>query len=429
MGQFIPENKKIIFVFVCILVILLFFMTLFLMRAQLKEQAIENYCLIAEEKRQAAEELINQCLVKATMLSDLQEMTYSEYMSGIEALQNLDFSLCFALRYIEDKPLFIWQKDEADIKEYIDLPENPATAEYRIIKETGGTEVVVYSPVFHENKAVGYDILALDISEKLAELSGEGFIITFLSPENSAAKNFKPGIIYEKYELNQLNYTCVVKPVKGKELLLIAKLSGEVFSCVTEMTVFGLAAALLFIVLHLGLIKMVIDVIREISCSRETYMNYANYDFLTGAYTRVFFNHWIKGRNDVLNECKLVVAMLDVDYLKMINDTFGHKAGDDVLKFISGTLANSLRKHDLVVRFGGDEFIILFEGLNTEKIHKILNRIKQQIADGNPFDFDVSISYGLEEVEALETIYDSIKKADEKMYANKRRNKLETNSV
>lgn len=84
---------------------------------------------------------------------------------------------------------------------------------------------------------------------------------------------------------------------------------------------------------------------------------------------------------------------------------------------------------ELVVRFGGDEFIILFEGLNTEKIHKILNRIKQQIADGNPFDFDVSISYGLEEVEALETIYDSIKKADEKMYANKRRNKLETNSV
>lgn len=115
-----------------------------------------------------------------------------------------------------------------------------------------------------------------------------------------------------------------------------------------------------------------------------------------------------------------VLAMVDVNCFKNINDNFGHRTGDEVRKFIAQVLMNTLRKNDFVIRFGGDEFIAVFQDVDAGDVYKIFDRVSQNIRDTNPFGFAISIAYGVEAVVSLDTIDDAVKKADEKMYAHKK---------
>lgn len=76
----------------------------------------------------------------------------------------------------------------------------------------------------------------------------------------------------------------------------------------------------------------------------------------------------------------LVVAMLDLDDFKQINDRYGHQAGDEVLRFVAGLIERILRNDDLAVRFGGEEFVIVLPATDFTKARVPLGRIQAQIA-------------------------------------------------
>ena len=82
----------------------------------------------------------------------------------------------------------------------------------------------------------------------------------------------------------------------------------------------------------------------------------AKHDYLTGLYSRKFIDEYYNSR-----KCKLVFGMIDVDNFKNINDTYGHLFGDYVIKFASRSITCSLPVHAVVGRFGGDEFVFVFE--------------------------------------------------------------------
>jgi diguanylate cyclase (GGDEF)-like protein len=95
----------------------------------------------------------------------------------------------------------------------------------------------------------------------------------------------------------------------------------------------------------------------------------------------------------------LVLALIDIDHFKRINDTYGHAVGDDTLKTLAHAVGNRLRRSDLFARFGGEEFVLLLpetqlgDGLRLcERLRQMVETIKLQIPDrAEPFGFAVSI--------------------------------------
>jgi diguanylate cyclase (GGDEF)-like protein len=151
----------------------------------------------------------------------------------------------------------------------------------------------------------------------------------------------------------------------------------------------------------------------------------ANRDPLTGAANRrIFFND----AERLLLRCRidgapLCVAIFDLDHFKRINDTLGHKAGDQVLKGFADVLRTFLRPTDLFGRYGGEEFVVALPNLSIEAAHVIADRMRQAFAtafaslDGTPIN--MTVSAGVAVVASEEPIEMAIHAADSALYAAK----------
>ncbi|RJS58747.1 diguanylate cyclase [Bacillus sp. PK3_68] len=149
-------------------------------------------------------------------------------------------------------------------------------------------------------------------------------------------------------------------------------------------------------------------------------------DELTGAFNRKFFNVEIKRQLDILKESHLPfsLAILDLDHFKKINDTYGHTAGDDVLKEFSRMVRSRIHQDDFFIRFGGEEFVLLMPGCTGEKAKKIIqSMIKEFMQHEFVFEDHIiscSFSGGVVEVNhAEERPGDFLKKADLALYSSK----------
>ena len=114
------------------------------------------------------------------------------------------------------------------------------------------------------------------------------------------------------------------------------------------------------------------------------------------------------------------MLFVDLDGLKMINDTFGHRAGDEALIQVANLLASGVRHSDVVARIGGDEFGILLEASDEEAAHETATRLVDHICscefmhDGEPLPLSVAIGVGM--IDALDTAEAVMERADEAMY-------------
>ena len=114
------------------------------------------------------------------------------------------------------------------------------------------------------------------------------------------------------------------------------------------------------------------------------------------------------------------MLFVDLDGLKMINDTFGHRAGDEALIQVANLLAKGVRHSDVVARIGGDEFGILLEASDEDDAHETATRLVDQICscefthDGDAMPLSVAIGVGM--IDALDTAEAVMERADEAMY-------------
>lgn len=153
----------------------------------------------------------------------------------------------------------------------------------------------------------------------------------------------------------------------------------------------------------------------------------ANRDPLTGLYNRRQVIQIMKTLAEDASKNKFAIAMLDVDYFKTINDTYGHDAGDEVLKALANILVaeKSGNKHIQFGRWGGEEFMIVCDNYNGNKkeIAELFETLRQQISEdviqyaGNEIKFTVTI--GLAFYESGKTLDDFVKEADAKLYKGK----------
>ncbi|MCL2260969.1 MAG: diguanylate cyclase [Fibromonadales bacterium] len=159
-------------------------------------------------------------------------------------------------------------------------------------------------------------------------------------------------------------------------------------------------------------------------------------DKLTGAYNKRYFEAILKKSIDAALEAKqeLSVLMLDLDYFKKINDTYGHIFGDIVLAKTAGWIRESLRKDDFFVRYGGEEFAVLQFNIDASVAANLAERIRKTIESHNIYNAEknisitMTISIGIanlqkRNVSALELV----KEADKALYeAKKTRNTVMT---
>jgi diguanylate cyclase (GGDEF)-like protein len=111
---------------------------------------------------------------------------------------------------------------------------------------------------------------------------------------------------------------------------------------------------------------------------------------------------------------------IDIDRFKEYNDTFGHPAGDEALKFVSACLLDNRRKADVVARIGGEEFAVILPETNLGGALDVANRIRISIANESRFKSQLTVSLGITELSETEDSLEAlIQQADKALYEAK----------
>ncbi|MEN6351241.1 MAG: PAS domain S-box protein [Syntrophomonas sp.] len=143
------------------------------------------------------------------------------------------------------------------------------------------------------------------------------------------------------------------------------------------------------------------------------------HDKLTGLYNRAYFEAAL-GSIGANRQLPISLIIGDINGLKLINDVLGHLEGDKVLKTVADILGRSCRHEDVVARWGGDEFIILLPGCDSDKASGISERIRNACKNVNDLPIGTSLSVGLATINSIgQDINSLIKDAEDKMYRNK----------
>lgn len=147
----------------------------------------------------------------------------------------------------------------------------------------------------------------------------------------------------------------------------------------------------------------------------------SNHDQLTGLYNRRFMEQMLS-ELDQPKYYPLGIIMLDVNGLKLINDSFGHKVGDELLVKVSQILLRVKKNDEFVVRIGGDEFVVIIPCLSEVKIDNWMKELMEQIDKEHIHSLKISVSYGWDaKYNARERITEVFSNAETRMYKQKLR--------
>jgi len=171
-----------------------------------------------------------------------------------------------------------------------------------------------------------------------------------------------------------------------------------------------------------GNASKVVGTIQDITERKEkeieiSYLSY--HDHLTGLYNRRFYEEELK-RLDTERNLPLTIVIGDVNGLKLINDSFGHDKGDELIKKVAEVIKNGCRADDIIARLGGDEFVILLPKTNNFEAEQIIKRIQEETLKEELGSIDISVSFGWKtKNKKEEKTQDLFKKAEDHMYMKK----------
>ncbi len=157
------------------------------------------------------------------------------------------------------------------------------------------------------------------------------------------------------------------------------------------------------------------ELIEELIQDHEHFRFAAYLDQLTGIYNR----RVLEGLENYH-----IVVMCDIDNFKSVNDNFGHRVGDEVLKYLADLLSIYTRKDDVVCRYGGDEFLVIFNGCDQATAKKRMEKIRRKFRKFSEENhFPTSLSVGISFLEGEQSLNDIIHQSDIALYQSKKGNK------
>ncbi len=156
---------------------------------------------------------------------------------------------------------------------------------------------------------------------------------------------------------------------------------------------------------------------KKLKLNQIEYLSY--HDQLTGLFNRRFYEEELM-RLDTERNLPLSIIMGDINGLKLINDSFGHSVGDDLLKKAAQAIKAGCREDDIIARLGGDEYVVLLPKTDAVMAQNVINRIKEAMDIDKIGALDISISFGFDtKREKKEDINEVFKKAEDHMYQDK----------
>jgi diguanylate cyclase (GGDEF)-like protein len=197
----------------------------------------------------------------------------------------------------------------------------------------------------------------------------------------------------------------------------------EFFYCFNTVLTFGMLILFsLFFALEVRYMQRMLE--RENSKLGKM----ANFDPLTKLYNRRSMERYLdEAMHQAVEHQKIFCLMMaDIDDFKKVNDTYGHDCGDEVLVAVSQILSSNVREGDRVCRWGGEEFLVLFE-TNLEMAERIAQRIRKQVEaqelEAGSKIVKVSVTMGIAEYKETATIPQLVEEADQNLYFGKRHGK------
>ncbi len=170
--------------------------------------------------------------------------------------------------------------------------------------------------------------------------------------------------------------------------------------------------------------------ITNIAIEKDRYKYKAFTDELTGLYNRAFFNEVIKREINLFQRegAEFCLIMLDIDFFKKVNDTYGHQMGDEILKKLSMIVKKHIRESDIFARWGGEEFVIILPKTSKKDAEKVAQSLREVIKNHTfQNNLKITCSFGLSSFRKNDTRDLIIKRADEALYRAKKngRNRVE----
>lgn len=167
----------------------------------------------------------------------------------------------------------------------------------------------------------------------------------------------------------------------------------------------------------------------ELKKANQVLHNLATTDGLTGLSNHKAFQEFLENQFQLAKATgqELTVALMDVDKFKMFNDSFGHLAGDDVLKNVAKILSSVVKAPHMVARYGGEEFVIVLEGLDEVESLALIEEARYELEGAKWPHRQVTASFGVAFYDSsIESRQDLIERADQALYhsKNKSRNRV-----
>jgi len=187
--------------------------------------------------------------------------------------------------------------------------------------------------------------------------------------------------------------------------------------------------------LHIGAVDYITKPIRPVivaarvdthitlKIQRDLLTRMATHDQLTGLYNRHFLMETASKKTAYAqrHHSSISLLILDIDHFKKTNDNYGHPFGDRVLQEIGALLKKFSRMEDIVTRFGGEEFVILFDACPLQNALDKAEQLREQIAQLKPDGHKITVSIGLTEITSeQDSLEQMIKRADQALYQAKK---------
>lgn len=301
---------------------------------------------------------------------------------------------------------------------------------------------VILSPVFSEEQRIGYDMLIFDTSALIQTINTEKVKLELISQDEfegliSGAK------IPKSYDESSLFYSngdlYNAFQTKGGTYFTVSQSVSSLLQPVRDLTKqvlhAGISVVLIFaLTIYFCIIRQAKDKLEDSNSSLKEAMTEANTDPLTKTGSRRFgmdvlgmsFERFKKG------EPSPAIILFDIDFLTKVNDEHGHTVGDLVIVSIAEAVQENIRSEDILVRWGGDEFIGIFSGLSKENsfpfAEKVLDAISSLTIETDKEVINPTISIGISYFNEKDYGFiDTINRADRAMYQSKSEGKNRVN--
>ena len=370
-------------------------------------------------------------VVMVTALSELEDR-----VKGLESGADE-----FLTKPINDTALFARVRSLARMKTVIDELKLRNT----INAELGAT-VVELKDNFSESKILLFDddvIQAKNVKEQLADLSGQVKVLASLD-EIDALGVFIPDLVIISCQIDAIDPLRIAVMLRSKPnfknsvLMMLAE--EENIPMVIKGMELGINDYFMYPVDKSELKARVRTQLRRkqyqdnLRTELEESVDLSTKDGLTGVFNRRYFDIHVRQMVQKSQETKkpICIMMFDMDHFKQVNDTYGHPAGDAVLKTLATVLKSSFRITDLITRYGGEEFIVLLNNIDLQTCLQVAEKTRSLI-EATAFVIPAPIgiihkttSIGVAEYHQGDTVEEFVSKVDKALYEAKEtgRNKV-----